>query len=105
MQILMKRPGKIDSEPTALVSCFGKAKPRLLDFRKAIPGPEHWFTDVARLRLVSKEHEILNHLIVELSILYLLAVDQKKWIYEQRQIGDQRDVKGTMLLQGARINV
>src|SRR5258706_4126119 len=100
----MERSSEIDSKPAALVSCFGKAEPSLLDFRKAIPGPEHRFANVACPSLVSKENEILNHLIVQLAILGLLAVEQQEWINEQWQVGDQRNIESAPRFQDARIN-
>src|SRR6266478_3087868 len=100
----MERSSEIDSKPAALVSCFGKAEPSLLDLRKAIPGPEHRFINVPCPSLVSKENDTLNHLIVELAILGLLAVEQQERIDEQRQVGDQRNVEGALFFQDARIN-
>ena len=100
----MERVSEVFAESMSLIAEQCKTEPVLFDFFEAIPRVDETLVEV-HIRSVSEEDQILDDVVVELLVLLLCAVEQKKRIYKQRQIADYTDVKGAVLIKHSDVYV
>lgn len=82
----------------ACIAALDKPEPVLPHLGKAVPAVDQPLQQV-RVCFRLQEPQVLDDRLVQRPILCLVAVEQQEWVNEERQVRDDRDIEGTVLVQ------
>lgn len=99
MKVALQNCCEVASQPTSLVPRLTEAKPVLADLWKAKPMIQQSPADRRVNRNITQKLHVGNDLFVQRLEMLILAVKKQKWVDEQRQVVDQRNVERTVFLQ------
>ncbi len=99
MKIIIERASKLDTEAGTAITNQTVAEPILFYFRKHKPTKQQSFMNLTVLRTSFKKTQILDHLVMKLSIFRLDRIEQKEGINEEGKIIDQRDIKSAVIFK------
>jgi hypothetical protein len=89
----VKSARELGPKTATLITGFREAEPVLSNLRKTVPRGDESRRQSSGVRLLVEKLEVPNDPFVEFSVPLLSTVEDEKWIDEERQVRDERNVE------------